>query len=185
VNVRLIPDEPNGSLYAFGELVNNTGSVQQIINISGSFYNLQGQLLAGPLDTLDRLPTNLLPPGGRLPFELLVFGVMDAANYALGVQALTSSLPVRDNFVFSDTNPTTQRGQYCVAATLQRPEPAVLDYLDIAVALVDEAGRLVALSEPYAPDLDDLGSAPSHAFTICVDPRGVPVTGYLLRAWGR
>jgi hypothetical protein len=182
-SVRLIPDPPGGSLYVYGELVNNTGAAQQILNIAGSFYDSQGGLLAGPLDTLDRVPTDVLPPGGRLPFELLVIGPTTVANYALSVQARPSALAVRDNFTFTDTSVLSQRGQTCLASTLQSPDPALADQLTIAVAWVDEAGQLVALSDPYEPELEQL--AGPHGFTVCTDLRGVPASGYLLRAWGR
>ncbi len=93
----------------------------------------------------------MLPPGGRLPFELLAIGPTTAANYALSVQARPSALAVRDTFTFTDTSVLSQRGQTCLAGTLQRPDPALADLLTIAVAWVDEAGRLADVQVAIKP----------------------------------
>ena len=86
----------------YGEMVNNTGSSQELTLVSGAFYDAQGQLIAGEESIIDYWPVDIIPPGGRLPFELTVLEIENAANFDLSVQSQPSGQTPHQNFEFSD-----------------------------------------------------------------------------------
>jgi hypothetical protein len=174
-------------LLLVGEIVNRTGTAQRVLEISGSFYDLQGQLVAGPLKTVYQIPTTAVPVPveGRMPFEMHVLDIEAAATYVLQVRAQVSTEVARQFDGFVNSTPLSVRGQYCVNSSLTRPEPGLTNYLAITVVLLDADGKAISLGGVYEPDVDDVMSTPTHNFQVCADAYGQPVAGYQLRAWGR
>lgn len=185
--VKLLPDPGGSGSVVYGEAINNTGSPQRVLNITGEFFNTQGQRVAGPLDTIASLPSNLVATGERLPFEVLISRMDDqAATFTLEVNAQASSQSVQQTYEFFESSTTTLRGQFCVSSQVRRPQPAPAEYWQAVLVLLDSDGNMIGLSDaPYEPDLSDLVSGPSHSFQICVIAYNRAVSGYELRAWGR
>lgn len=182
-----MPHPSQNGLLLVGEIVNNTEAPQQVLEISGNFYNEQGQLVAGRLKTTYQIPTNAVPVpiGGRMPFEVHVLDIEQAASYVLEVRAQTSPETARQFEGFINSTTVTVRGRYCVNSSLTRPEPGLTAYLAITVLLLDADGKAISLGGVYEPDIDDVMSTPTHNFQICADVYNQPVAGFQLRAWGR
>jgi hypothetical protein len=84
-NLRTEADSNLVSVTIYGEVVNNTGIAQEILNMTGHFYDDQGRMIAGEDETGGFWPVDIIPAGGRVPFELIVFGVDWIANFDLRV----------------------------------------------------------------------------------------------------
>src|SRR5574341_752072 len=170
VSVRLHPDTFSNSLLVFGEAVNNTGDTQEIISITGTFNDGQGQVIAGPDTTSDFRPVDIVPDGGHVPFELTVVGITEAATYTLEVQSRPNSDTPRQDFEFSVQSQYTEFDEYCLRATVQNTGPELTEYLTIAAVLFDSEGNLINLSAAYEPQLEEVADGLPHEFDICVDP---------------
>lgn len=186
-NVRVMPHPSQNGLLVVGEIVNNTGAPQTVLEVSGSFYNVQGQLVAGPLKTSAEIPTDKvpIPAGGRMPFAMHVQDIEQAETYSLQVKAQASAQTATQFDTFVNSTPVTVRGKYCINSTLPRPEPGLTTYLAVSLLLLDGEGRALSLGDVYEPDVSDVMSSPTHNFQICADAHNEVVGGYVLRAWGR
>jgi len=184
-SVRLSTDQEEG-LVLYGDLINNTGSPQALALITGTFYNDQGQVVAGEDSVHDYWPAvDAIPSGGRLPFELTVDGIQGDARFTLRVEAELSSESPRQDFEFADLKQWNEEGVYCVGGTLRNPGGELQVYLVVVVVLYDNQDRVVNFgdyNEPYP--IDVVGGQLSN-FEICVDPHGQGVARYELRAWGQ
>ncbi len=186
-NVQVMAHPSQNGLIVVGEIVNHTGVPQDVLEISGEFYDAQGRFIAGRLKTTFEIPTNAVPvpAGGRMPFEMHVLDIDQAASYSLEVRARASTALAREFDDFINSTPVTARGRFCINSTLLRPEPGLNEYLAIALLLLDGDGRAIGLGRVYEPDVDEVMSTPAHSFQICADDDRQDVAGFLLRAWGR
>ncbi len=166
----------------YGELVNNTGSSQALDLITGIFYDDQGQVIAGEESIYDYWPiVDAIPSGSRVPFELIVDGINDAANYMLNVEAQPSSESPRQNFKFLELSQWSEEDDYCVEGVIRSAGDSVQNYLVIVAVLYDEQGNVVNFGDYYESYLE---SGEALNFGICVGPPNRGVARYELRAWG-
>jgi len=180
--VRVHTDQYEEGLLVYGDLVNNTGSSQALDLITGTFYDGQGQVIANQENVYDYWPlVEAIPPGGRVPFELIVDGINDAANYMLNVEAEPSSESPRQNFEFSELSQWVEEDDYCVGGVIQGAGDSVQYYLVIVAVLYDEQSSVVNFGDYYEPYLE---SDEALNFEICVGQPNQGVARYELRAWG-
>jgi len=182
--VRVYNDQYEDSLLLYGELINNTQTPQALAFVTGIFYDEQGQVIADEESTYDYWPpVETIPAGGRLPFELTVDGIHQAANFSLSVEAEESNQTPRQDFVFSNLDARTEEEAYCVSGILQNPGPELSDYLVIMLILYDNQEQVINFGDYY--DLFPEGAISELDFEICVDPPNQGVARYDLRAWGQ
>jgi hypothetical protein len=166
-------------------MINNTGASQELAFVTGTFYDAQGQVIAGEDRTFDYWPIiNAVPPGGRVPFELTVEGIQSAANFDLSVKAEPSEETPHQDFEFSDVSQWNEEDAYCLKGTLRNLGGQLQEYLIIMAVLYDDQDNVINFSEyeEYAPE-EVLGDQTS-TFEICVAPPNQGVARYELRALG-
>lgn len=74
-------------LVIYGEVINNTGASQQLDVMGGLFFDNQGQVIADDRNIETHWSAEVVPPGGRVPFEVVVDGIQTAADFKLNVEA--------------------------------------------------------------------------------------------------
>lgn len=84
-NLRTTADPDMPGVTISGEMVNETGSTQRIVDVTGIFYNEQGRVIAGEDEANGFWTANMVPDGGRAPFELFVLSVDGIADFDLRV----------------------------------------------------------------------------------------------------
>jgi hypothetical protein len=169
----------------YGEAVNNTGATQRINLIAGTFYNAQGQVVVTLIQTSGYWPVDVLPSGGRVPFEMIAPGTSDPASYTLAVQSQTSTATPRTDFEFTRQGESIGDGLYCAQAAFRNPGADLSSYLYIVLILYNDQNNVINLSEAYEPSLAEIAGGQSHDMEVCADPLGLTVDHYEWRAWGR
>jgi hypothetical protein len=173
------------SFRVVGEIVNNTTAAQQIVKISGRFFDDQDRLLAGDDSALEFFPEAVIPPGDRAPFELLVDNVTAIARYELMIDYVVSLLPVRQDLTITNLSQSTVGDRYCLTGTLRNPGAQLTESLVIVAVLYDSAGTVLNFSDyPLDPPINVFGSQ-SLNFEVCVPPPNAGTAQAQVRAWGR
>jgi hypothetical protein len=168
----------------YGEAVNDSGSSQQISHVTGTFYDSQGQVVAGTGDISDYWPIYIVPPGAVVPFKLSISGAPGVADLDLSVISQPSSDTPRQDFAFSDADASQGGGGYCVTGSLQNPGGSLQDYLTIVAVLYNAQGNVINFEsyDEFFPE--DVVGDQTLDFEVCVDPLNQEVARYELRAWG-
>jgi hypothetical protein len=183
-NIRTYTDVYEGGLLLYGDLINDTGASQKLAYITGAFYNEQGQVIASQDNTTEYWPVDIVPPGGKAPFELAVNGIEAAANYRLWANSATAGQMPRQDFNFAGVEQWSEDESYCLAGQMQNPGGQLRDYLVIAAVLYDSQGNVANFSETYETEPQDISGDEPLDFEICIDPPNQNVARYELRAWG-
>jgi hypothetical protein len=176
---------PEGGLVLHGNLLNNTDAPQELQSVNGTFYDGQGQAIAGPDQAYAYWPGYVVPPRGNMPFELLVEGISSAANFQLAAQAQPSSDPPRQDFTVSELNQRSEDGEYCLSGQLRNPGSELADYLIIAAVLYDAQNNVIKFGDYQEFGHDEIEGDTTASFDICVDPPAQEVARYEVVAWGR
>ena len=177
-------DAYEGGLLVYGDLVNNTGASQEIFDIVGTFYDVQGQVVADETSTYSYWPVLVIPPGGRMPFELTVEGTRSADTYDLRVDAEPSGEVPRQDFEFFDLYQRDEGYGYCIGGTLRNPGVELQDDLVVVGALYDAQDTVIGFGE-YYPYFEGLVGDQTEDFEVCADRFNQEVARYELRAWGQ
>jgi hypothetical protein len=183
--IHIYSDQYEDGLLLYGVVGNNTGTVQELQSISGVFYNGQGQIIAKEEDIYAFWPGYALPPGGRMPFELTIDSVAEAATFDLTVEAEPSGGPVQDDFEFLALNQRQEDDAYCVTGKLRNPGPKLKSYLLIALVLYDTQEIVINYADYEEFGYDRLSGDETALFDICVYPPNQEVARYELLAWGQ
>jgi hypothetical protein len=183
-NVRLSNDQDEGHLLLFGDMVNDTGASQLIGFLTGTFYDGQGQVIASEDNTFDYWPIELVPPDGRIPFELAVGGIQGAANFDLRVQSETSNQVPRQDFNFAEVNQWQDGDSYCLEGALQNPGGELQQYIAVVAILYDSQNNVINFSDTFESDPQGISGDQTLGFEVCVEPPNQNVARYELRAWG-
>jgi hypothetical protein len=179
-NVQFYPDQYGAGLVLYGDVINNTGVSQELTAITGAFYDAQGQLMADGDDILNVWPIEVIPAGGRLPFELAIPGLQNIADFDLSVQAQPNGQMPHQNFDFPEVNELIEDNYYCLTGQVQNLGAQLHTYLMVVAVLYDSQDRMINFSEYYEPaPADELSD-----FEICVDLINPDMARYELRAWG-
>jgi hypothetical protein len=181
--VRLAPAPDGSGLLLYGDAINNTGASQTLQFIGATFFDAQGQVLA-PANLTDYWPTEAVPPGGQIPFELSVAGIPNPANFNLNAEAVPSDQTPRQDFEFSDLNQSNDTGSYCLSGRLRDQGSELNEYLVIVAILYDAQNNVVNFSDYYESDPEAEIDEHTLDFDLCVDPLGQNIARHELRAWG-
>ncbi len=185
-NVRVDRDHYDDGLLLFGNLVNDTGAAQEIRNVSGTFYDDQGQVIAGIDSTYAFWAGYVVPAGGgMLPFELFVDGIDQAASFDLGLRADPGREAPHQEFEFSELEQRDEEGDYCLTGTVQNLGRELGEYLVIALVLYDDEDKVINFGDYEEPDPGAVQGDQTLPFDICVSPPNQEVDRYELVAWGR
>ncbi len=184
VSVRIYPGQDNG-LLLYGNLINQTSDPQQLEDVGGTFYDEQGQVIAGEESTYPNWPINVVAPGQSVPFELFVYEITQAANFNLSVQAEPSGDAPHQDFEFADLKQKTEDGDYCVEGAVRNKGGELEDYLVVVAILYDGQDKVINYSDYQEFDLDGVVDGEAAEFEICVGSPNQDVARYELRAWGR
>ncbi len=167
----------------FGEVINNTGTAQQLTNITGNFYNAQDQLIP-PISTIHQSPIRTIPQGGRVPFKLFVPGLQNRDDFDLAVEAIPVSSGPRQDFEFADVNGSTDGDSYCITAKVRNAGDPLESHLQVVAVLYDGLGQVINFEQLPQMSATDLVAGQPLEVNICVDRGGQEVTRHDLRSWG-
>jgi hypothetical protein len=180
--MRLASDE--NALLIFGDLINNTGTSQQIDVVSGIFYDGQGQAIANDRNMQGNWPIDVVPPGGQVPFEVTVHGIEIAASFNLNVEAAPLRDAPRHDFEFLNLSQTGEEGNYCINGQVRNSGGRLENYLVIVAVLYDGEDKVIGYGEYAAPSPGEVADDAMLAFEICIDTLGLSVARYDVQAWG-
>jgi hypothetical protein len=183
-SVRVYPGQADGMLL-YGDVINDTGAPQELEAVTGAFYDEQGQLIADEGNTYDYWPINVIPPGGRVPFELTVFDIQNAANFNLMVEAAPSEENTRQDFEFLNVNQRNEDGDYCLEGELRNSGDDLEEYLVIVAILYDSQGNVINFDFYDEYDPENVQDDDTSSFDICIATLDQGVANHELRAWGR
>ena len=175
------PEEDGVLLY--GEVINNTGSSQELFFISGVFYDAQGQPLPDTA-TIDYWPIEIVPPGGRVPFELTILEAQTIDTFDLTVEAAPSEDTPSQDFEFLAVNQTNEANNYCLSGQVRNLAGELDFYLTVVAVLYDVQDKVINFSDHYDYSPEQVIGDQTMDFALCVDPLGQDVARYELRAWG-
>jgi hypothetical protein len=181
-NLRMITQAD--ALLVYGEMLNDTGVSQEMDVISGLFYDSQGQVIADDRDMEGSWPIEVVPPAGRVPFELVVGGAQGFASFDLNVEANPTEATPRQDFEFLDLSQSNDGGSYCVAGQLRNPGPGLNDYLIIVAVLYDNTDQVIGYGHHNEPFPNEAKGDQTLDFKVCTNTPDLPVARYEVRAWG-
>jgi hypothetical protein len=181
LGVRVYTDQYEGGLLLYGDLLNDTGSSQEVWYLTGTFYDAQGQVIADEGNAYGYCPVDVISSGGRVPFDLTVEGIQSAADFDLSVEAEPSSAAPRQDFEFSDLDQLDEGYGYCIGGTLQNPGSELQDYLVVVAVVYDNQDRVISF-DSYYTDPEYVVGDQTEEFEICVDSYDQDVARYELRA---
>jgi hypothetical protein len=184
IATRLDADQENNLLMLRGELINDTGSGQQLALVSGTFYDDQGQIIGESTYNYNS-PVKVVPSGGRIPFELVVHSLQRTANYDLWATSMPASYSPRQDFEFLDVNEHKDGETHCLTGSLQNLGGGLKDHVVIIAIWYDAQGNVLKSSNHYETKLTELPGDKPLGFEICADALTGDIVRYELRAWGR
>ncbi len=164
-------------LLFFGDLINNTGTGQNLTYISSTYYDAGGQKIPYGA-TVYQLPITTIPQGGRVPFELIAEDLMDMADFDLQAVAEPEAEAPRQDFEFVDITTAAEGGNHCVAGRLRNPGPPLSTYLVIAAVLYDSQDQVInyGFVNPASP-ANVIGDN-TVDINLCVDRQSQEVARY-------
>jgi hypothetical protein len=169
----------------YGEVVNASGVAQEISDFTGTFYNAQGQTVAGADRVRAYWPLAVLPPGGQMPFELQVLEATGLTRADLGVIAAPRDEAPRTDFIFENVNQSVSNEFYCLRGQLRNPGNRLTEYLVIVGLLYDAQNNLVKFADiSDGPPIFAVGDR-LKSFEICLASPYPGVVRHELKAWGR
>jgi hypothetical protein len=174
-----------GNAVVFGELINNTGTPQQGVDISGVFYDRADQVIRDEIETLSHVPVDIVPVGAHIPFELVIESNEPIYRLDLVARSIPASEPPRQDFQFSNVNlSTNDPNMYCLEGQVQNPGANLVDSLVIMIVGYNDQGNVVNFGEysPVAPE--GVVGEQRSPFRMCLDPLEQQITRHELRAVG-
>ena len=167
-----------------GDIINNTGAPQEIVKLTGTIFDSQGQGVASVEDAAAYWPLETVPAGGQVPFEMAVYHVQDIANLDLDVVSQPSSDNPRQDFELSDLAPSVAEGNYCVTGKLWNRGNPLLDYLLVLVVLYDDQDKVVNFGTFQGNSPEEVVNDAGLNFEVCTDSYNHQIARHELRAVG-
>ncbi|MCB0225406.1 MAG: DUF3426 domain-containing protein, partial [Anaerolineae bacterium] len=192
---------PNGSEWVFmgvqisyqdeegviidGDIINNTDAPQDIVKLTGTIYDSQGQGVADvDNDAAAYWPLETVPPGGQVPFEMTIYQIQDIANFDLDVVAQPSRETPRQDFELADLDPSIDEGNYCVTGKLWNRGDPLLDYLLVLVILYNDQDKVVNFGTYQGNSPEEVQNDDALNFEVCTDSYNQQIARHELRAIG-
>ena len=180
--VRVQPGPDLRWLLVYGEAVNQSGASQSVLGIQGTFYDAQGQPLT--LDDYDEYwPMETLPDGGRMPFELTLYGPTAVDRVELQISTEPGDEALRTDLEITEVEGQENDENFCVAGQVRRPEPPLAHHAMVVAILYDADDRVINWGMGYEPANAFEGQEAVRMFA-CVERYNHVVARYELRAWG-
>jgi uncharacterized protein YgiM (DUF1202 family) len=183
-SVRADPDQDEDNLLLYGNAINTSNSSQEVAFVTGTFYDAQGQVIAGEESTYDYWLVGVVPSGGLMPFELTISGIQNATNLNLRVESQPSDETSRQDFEFSDVTTSSEAGDYCLSGTLRNSGGELEEYLVIVAVLYNHQDQVINFGGYDELNFEEIVGDQTLDFEVCVDPLGQEVGRYELQAWG-
>lgn len=172
-----------GEAVVMGVLINNTGSPQTAIELTGTFYDAQGKVIQDQIDTSSYVPVEIIPVEAHIPFELDAISPQPVSRVDVQVKSSPATDSPRQDFQITGLKQWTDTdGMYCLSGQVENPGDPVQGYLAVYATLYDNMGHLVSFSD-YAPSIDD-PSGQGADFEMCLDPLGHTITRHEVKALG-
>jgi hypothetical protein len=182
--VEVYRDEFEAGLALYGDVINETGSTQELNVITATFYDEQGQVIADASSAVDYWPIDVIPAGARLPFGILAPDVESTTNFELNVEAQPGAQMPHQNFQVLSLDQQQAEFGYCLTGQIQNMGNPLQEYLVVMAVLYDSQDRVIKFGEYYAPDPSVILGDQLEPFEICVDPVSRQVARHELRVWG-
>lgn len=165
-------------------MINNTGITQELSGITGTFYDAQGQAIAGEDDIFDYWPVEIVPPDARLPFELIITDMKAVADYDLRVEAQPNEQTPHQNFQVTNLTQWTEENILCLTGQLQNQGAPLQDFIVVMAVLYDAEDHIIQFGEDYETDVVNVHDNQLADFEICVELSNQTIARHELRAWG-
>jgi hypothetical protein len=183
--VNIYPGPYGGDQLLYGEVTNNTGGAQELTNVTGSFFDSEGSLIAGEDQTYSYWPGYVIPAGGRMPFELIVEDASSLARFDLRVEAEPSEESPRQDIEFLDVQSQVSGEEYCLKGRLRNPGGTLQEYLIATATFYDAQDNVVGFG-----DYEEFGRASligdkTSPFEVCVETGGQTIVRHDLQTWAR
>lgn len=184
IGIQAAYDQEEEGVIMHGDIINNTGTPQVISYLTGTLFDDQAQITARVDDAAIYWPVAIVPPGGQVPFELITYDIQNIADFNLSVISEPSSDTPRQDFEFSELNPSTKAEYYCVRGKLWNQGSVLLDHLLILAVLYDDQDNIINFGtfEDYSPE-NVLGDK-ALPFEVCTNSYNHQVVRHELRAVG-
>ncbi len=167
-----------------GELINNTGIPQTDIHVSALFYNEQHKLIEEQVDTLSYVPVEVIPAGGRVPFELIADSTVPIYRVNLYAMSEPSGNAPSLDFQFSNVSHWTDTEMYCLGGEVQNTDTLLEDFLIILASTYNKQGQLASFGEYAVASPEIVVGDQTSSFELCIDPLDQYVTQHKLIAMG-
>jgi hypothetical protein len=170
-----------GTLHVVGEVVNNDSSDAEYVEITGTFFDQAGNVLASDF-TYSCL--DVIPAGGDSPFHMLVLDAPPGiVRYTLQVQGEAAGQPPPLGLDISGvTTDLTEWGTFHVLGLVTNNSQTTYQYVRICAALYDSAGNVIRSDSTYT-QLDSLAPGQSSSFD-CLEIDAPPVASNRLWVQG-
>ena len=166
---RIYSDQTENSVLLYGDIVNETGSVQEVTLVTGAFFDPQGQLIAGTGGGRGLLAGSDYPGREPVPFELIVPGMQNIAKVNLRIEAQPSSETPRQDFEFADLHETNENNNYCVGGTYRSQGGELQQYLVIVLVLYNNQDNLINFAD-YSADPSAIVTDPPESLKCVLRP---------------
>jgi len=184
-DVHTYPDPYGDGILVYGDIVNGTGSVQELVAVTGTFFDNQGQVIAGEDNIVDYWPFDVIPVNGQLPFELTVLDIQQTADFDLVVESQSSNQAPHQDFNVANVEQWSEDGVYCLLGQLENRGSFLNEYVVILAVLFDDQNQMLGFGEYYEPEpVEGLTESPLE-FDICIDVGDQNIARYEWRAWGQ
>lgn len=167
-----------------GDIINNTGAPQEIVKLTGTIYDSQGQGIANVDDAAAYWPLETVPAGGQVPFEMVVYHIQDVTDFDLDVVSQPSRENPRQDFELSDLDPSVEEGSYCVTGKLWNRGDPLLDYLLVLVVLYNDQNQVINFGTFQGNSPEEVRNDEALNFEICSDSYNHQIARHELRAVG-
>ena len=181
--IKVNPKPNEGIVQLLGDITNISNSAQKLSFITGTFYDAQGNPVAGEDFTVDYWPTNIVPPGSKLPFEVIVLGVQNIADFDLRAEAQVVDNNMVQGFEFADVNLRQDESLFCLDGQLINSTGQVQENLIIIAVMFDDQDRVAGFAD-FTANANQSNIQPLP-FDMCTEVSQPNISRHELRAWGQ
>jgi hypothetical protein len=182
--VQLYPGPEGEGLLLYGDALNNTGSLQELSQVSTTLYDAQGQILTNADNVFGYWPIDIVPAGERLPFQLIIPDIQSAADFELRIEAQPKQGAPHHDFEFVNVDQWSEEGLTCLTGQLQNLGAPLQNYLVMMAVFYDTQNQVISFGEYYAPTVEEVWGDQRIGFEVCIESPSQEIARYELRGWG-
>lgn len=154
----------DGWFHIVGEVRNNSDTPMEFVKIVATLYDDAGQVVGTDFTYTE---IDVIPPGGKSPFETGTDEWEGATNYKLQVQGNVGTLPRQDIVILGHSH-YADSGWLHVRGEVQNTGDTPAEFVKIVVTLYDAAGNVVGTDFTYT-DLDVVPAGGTSPFETGTD----------------